>query len=123
VACIDLDRLRANPFGHEALQIGIDCPVFGGHGIEVRLGPPRGICCPFRRQRFLKRLLNRVEDARLLRRQIDGKVVQESLLRQLAPIVIEDNSGPRPGASDNSSPARYSPRPHRAPAQQRRRGR
>src|SRR5436189_151030 len=45
------------------------------------------------RQRLLERLLNRVENARLLRRQVARKVVQESLLRQLAPIVLEDNAG------------------------------
>src|SRR4029077_2596223 len=64
----------------------------GGYGIEARLGAPRGIRRLFRRQRFLERLLDRVEDARRLRRQIASEVVQESLLRRLAPIVVEDNA-------------------------------
>jgi hypothetical protein len=93
VARLDLDRLRTHSLGHEAFQVGIDRPVLGGHGIEGRLGAPGGIRRLFRRQRFLEGLLNRVEDARLLRRQVAREVVQKSLLRQLAPIVIEDNAG------------------------------
>jgi len=37
----------------------------------------------FRRQRSLERLLNRVEDARLSRRQVAREVAQESLFGQL----------------------------------------
>ena len=54
---------------------------------------PSGIRRLFGCQRLLERLLNRVENARLLRRQVAREVVQKSLLRQLAPIVIEDNAG------------------------------
>jgi hypothetical protein len=39
-----------------------------GHGIEGRLGAPSGIRRLFGRQRLLERLLNRVENARLLQR-------------------------------------------------------
>jgi hypothetical protein len=42
----------------------------------------------FRRQRLVERLLNRVENARLLRRQVAREVVQKSLLRQSAPIIV-----------------------------------
>jgi hypothetical protein len=52
-----------------------------------------GIRRLFGRQRFLERPLNRVENARLLRRQVAREGVQKSLLRQLAPIVVEDNAG------------------------------
>src|SRR6476620_543442 len=54
VARLDLDRLRTHSLGHEALQVGIDRPVLGGHGIEGRLGAPCGVGRLFRRQRFLK---------------------------------------------------------------------
>ena len=50
MARLDLDRLRTHSFGHEAFQVGIDRPVLGGHGIEGRLGAPRGIRRLFRRQ-------------------------------------------------------------------------
>src|SRR4051794_11321386 len=70
MARIDLDRLRAHPLGHEAFQVGIDRSVLGGHSIEGRLGAPSGVRRLFGRQRFLERLLNRVENARLLRRQV-----------------------------------------------------
>ena len=93
MACLDLDRLRAHPLGHEALQVGIDRPVLGGNGIEARLGAPCGIRRLFRRQRLLERLLNRVEDAGFLRRQVAPEVVQECFLGQPAPIVVEDNAG------------------------------
>src|SRR5882757_9188140 len=79
----DLYRLRTHSLGHEALQVGIDRPVLGGHGIEGRLGAPGGIRSPFRRQRPIEWLLNRVEHARLLRRQVAREVMQECLLGQL----------------------------------------
>jgi hypothetical protein len=78
VARIDLDCLRAHPLGHESLQVGIDRPIFGGHGIEGRLGAPRGIRRFFRRQRFLEWLLSGLEDARLVRREVACEVVQKS---------------------------------------------
>jgi hypothetical protein len=61
----DLDRLRADPLGHEAFQVGIDRSVLGGYGIEGRLGAASGIRRPFGGQRLLERLLNRVKDAPL----------------------------------------------------------
>ena len=83
MACLDLDRLRTHPLGHEALKVGIDRSVLGGHGIEGRLGAPCSIRRLFGRQRLLERLLNRVEDACLLRRQVAREVVQKSRLRAL----------------------------------------
>src|SRR5271170_178339 len=74
MARFDLDRLRTHPLGHEALQVGIDRPVLGGHGVEGRLGAPSGIHRLFRGQRPLERLLNCVEDARLLRRRSPAKL-------------------------------------------------
>jgi hypothetical protein len=52
-----------------------------------------GIRRLFGRQQLLERMLNRVEDARLLRRQVTCEVTQESLLQEPAPIVVEDNAG------------------------------
>jgi hypothetical protein len=84
MARLNLDRLRAHPLSHEALQVGIDRPVLGGHGIEARLGAPGGVRRVIRGQRLLERLLNRVEDARFLRWQVAGEVVQECRLGQMS---------------------------------------
>jgi hypothetical protein len=90
MARLNLDRLRTHPLGHEALEVGIDRPVFGGHGVEGGLGAPGGIGRLVRVQRLLERLLNRVEDACLFFRQVAREVTQECFLGQLAPIVVED---------------------------------
>ena len=101
VARLDFDRLRAHPLGHETLQVGIDRPVLGGHGIEGWLGAPGGIRRLFCRQRFLEGLLNRVEDARLFRRQVAREVAEECLLVKSAPMVVENNPA-EAGASGSS---------------------
>jgi hypothetical protein len=92
VARLDLDRSRAHPLGHEALQVRIDRSVLRGHGVEARLGAPGSICRLIHRQRLLERLLNRVEDTRFLRWQIASEVTQECRLGQLTPVVVEDNA-------------------------------
>ena len=61
------------------------CPPKTGRSIPTWSGVRR----LFRRQRLLERLLNRVEDTRLILRQVAREVAQESLLGQLAPIACE----------------------------------
>src|SRR5882762_9527348 len=45
-----LDGFSIHAFGHEALQIRIDGPVFRGHGIPARLRPPCRVRCPVGQQ-------------------------------------------------------------------------
>ena len=35
MARLHLDRFRAHPLGHEALQVGIDRPILGGDRIKA----------------------------------------------------------------------------------------
>ena len=89
---LHLDRLRTHALGHEALKIGIDGPVFRGHGIPTRLRTPRRVCRLAGKQRLLKRLLNGVKDARLVGRQVAGEIAQECCFTESSPSSPSDNA-------------------------------
>ena len=93
VARLHLDRLGAHALGHETLEVRIDGPVLRRNRVPARLRPPRGVRGLVGEQRLLERDLDRVEDARFVRRQIAGEVAQECLLAQPALIVRPDDAG------------------------------
>ena len=56
-----LDRFRAYPLGHEAFEIGVDGPIFSGHGIPAWLRPPCRVRGFAGEQGLMERPLDRVQ--------------------------------------------------------------
>src|ERR1700674_2909108 len=93
VACFHLDRSCAHSFGHEALEIRVDRPIFGGDRIETRLRTPRRLRGLAGEQRLIKRLLDSVKYLRLRFRQVAREVTKEGCLGEASFIAVEDDTG------------------------------
>jgi hypothetical protein len=62
MARLDFDGLGSHPLRHEAFEVRIDRAVFGRHGIVAGLRAPRGVRGLSGEERFLERLLDRIQD-------------------------------------------------------------
>ena len=93
MATTNLNRLCLHAFCHETFKVRIDSPILRRNRVEAWFGASSSLCCSRCSESLVKRLLNGIEYARFISKQVAGKVPEKGLFPESANVAIVDDAG------------------------------